>query len=82
MIPAGQTRKIETYPMFLVTIFYSMLAFVWLLLILRFISPGRVEVWEAVLTLSFIPLICLSCYSTEKGCLDTLFRKQETVFVK
>lgn len=66
VIPAGQTRKIEKYPLFLVSIFFSMLAFVWLLVILRFISPGVVEVWEAALTVAFLPVLCISCYATEK----------------
>ena len=43
-----------------------MLAFVWLLVILRFISPGKVEVWEAAITVFFLPVLCLSCYAMEK----------------
>ena len=66
VIPAGQTRKIENYPLFIVSIFFSMLAFVWLLVILRFVTPGKVEVWEAALTVLFLPVLCLSCYITEK----------------
>ena len=66
VIPTGQTRKIEKYPLFLVSVFFSMLAFVWLLIILRFISPGKVEVWEAALTVLFLPVLCVSCYATEK----------------
>ena len=43
------------------------------MVILKFISPGRVEVWEAVLTVFFLPVICVTCYATEKGFLDPLF---------
>ena len=66
VIPTGETRKIENYPLFIVSIFFSMLAFVWLLVILRFVTPGVVEVWEAALTVLFLPVLCLSCYATEK----------------
>ena len=66
VIPTGQTRRIEKYPLFLISIFFSMLAFVWLLVILRFISPGVVEVWEAALTVFFLPVLCVSCYVMEK----------------
>ena len=66
VIPSGETRKIENYPLFIVSILFSMLAFVWLLVILRFVTPGVVEVWEAALTVLFLPVLCLSCYATEK----------------
>ena len=66
VIPTGETRKVEKYPLFLISVFFSMLAFVWLLVILRFVSPGVVEVWEAALTVLFLPVLCVSCYATEK----------------
>ena len=66
VIPAGETRKIEKYPLFLVSVFFSMLAFVWLLIILRLVSPVVVEVWEAAATVFFLPVLCVSCYATEK----------------
>ena len=66
VIPSGETRKVEKYPLFLISILFSMLAFVWLLIILRFISPGVVEVWEAATTVFFLPVLCVSCYATEK----------------
>ena len=36
-------------------------------------SADRVEVWEAGVTLAFIPVIILCSYAAEKGWLDFLF---------
>ena len=41
-IPAGQVRRIENIPVFLVTVFFSLFAYVWLLIILTAITPQKV----------------------------------------
>ncbi len=42
-----------------------MFAYIWLLLVLDYISPGEVEIWEAIVTLVFFPLLVLSAYYTD-----------------
>ena len=42
-IPAGQVRRIENIPVFLITVFFSLFAYVWLLIILTVISPQKVS---------------------------------------
>ena len=73
VIPAGESRRIQTFSVFIVTMFFSLFAYVWLLIILVGSSPYRVEVWEAGATLGFIPVIILFSYAAEKGWLDWLF---------
>ena len=41
-IPAGQVRRIENIPVFIVTVFFSLFAYVWLLIILTAITPQKV----------------------------------------
>ena len=85
VIPAGETRRIQTFSVFIVTMFFSIFAYVWMLIILVVTSPYRVEVWEAGATLGFIPILILSSYMAEKGWLDCLFcqnRKSGKVTVK
>ena len=53
--------------------FFSIFAYVWMLIILVVTSPYRVEVWEAGATLGFIPILILSSFMAEKGWLDCLF---------
>ena len=73
MIPAGETRRIQTFSVFIVTMFFSIFAYVWMLIILVGTSPYRVEVWEAGATLGFIPVLIFSSYCAEKGWLDCIF---------
>ena len=73
VIPTGETRRIQTYPVFIVTMIFSLFSYIWLLIILSISSPNRVEVWEAAVTLAFIPVIILCSYAAEKGWLDLLF---------
>ena len=73
VIPEGETRRIQTFSVFIVTMFFSIFAYIWLLIILVASSPARVEVWEAGATLAFIPVIILVSSVAEKGWLDWLF---------
>nr|AKN21456.1 slc8a-2 [Schmidtea mediterranea] len=62
VIPDNETRKTKHLSVFIVTTIWSLFAYIWLYLILAFISPGVVEVWEAVLTFLFFPLTVISAY--------------------
>ena len=39
-----------------------MFAYIWLLIILVVHSPNKVEVWEAALTLAFIPVVVFASW--------------------
>ena len=65
VIPDGETRKIETFSVFCVTMIFSVFAYVWLLIILVVHSPDRVEVWEAAVTLAFIPVLVFSSWCVQ-----------------
>ena len=43
VIPEGETRKIETFPVFCVTMVFSVFAYIWLLIILVVNSPDKAE---------------------------------------
>ena len=46
VIPPGETRRIQTYPVFIVTMIFSLFSYIWLLIILEIVSPNRVEVFQ------------------------------------
>ncbi|XP_076460202.1 sodium/calcium exchanger 1-like [Babylonia areolata] len=73
-IPKGETRSIKTFKVFIVTAFSSVFAYVWLLIVLVVITPDYVDVWEAVVTFLFFPLLVVIAYITDK---DYCFRKRE-----
>eukprot|EP00927_Polykrikos_kofoidii_P062432 TRINITY_DN57245_c0_g1_i1.p1 TRINITY_DN57245_c0_g1~~TRINITY_DN57245_c0_g1_i1.p1 ORF type:complete len:1089 (+),score=185.15 TRINITY_DN57245_c0_g1_i1:49-3315(+) len=66
-LPANEVRSVLFVDVFAVTSSTSVLAYLWLVLILQVISPDRVEVWEAVLTLAFFPLFVLAAFAADKG---------------
>ena len=59
---------------FLVTTASSIFAYVWLVLILTQFSHDTVDLWEAILTFLFFPLLVITAYLTDKGC----FRRGST----
>ncbi|XP_076058924.1 sodium/calcium exchanger 2-like isoform X3 [Oratosquilla oratoria] len=66
-IPKGESRRINDIKVFSVTAFFSVLAYVWMLIILVASSPNVVEIWEALVTLLFFPLLVLLAWLAEKN---------------
>lgn len=66
VIPEGQVRKIKRVSVFLVTAVWSIFAYLWLYIITSYISPGVIEVWEALMTFAFFPMTVLSAYIADR----------------
>ncbi|XP_072248146.1 sodium/calcium exchanger 2-like [Leuresthes tenuis] len=65
-IPNEDSRKIKHLRVFFITAFWSIFAYIWLYLILSVISPGVVEVWEALVTLLFFPVCVLLAWIADR----------------
>lgn len=59
------------YQVFVVTTIFSIFAYLWLIVVLILISPDVVELWEAVLTFLFFPLLVIVAYIADRN----FFRK-------
>ncbi|XP_068187050.1 sodium/calcium exchanger 2a [Antennarius striatus] len=66
VIPHGESRKIKHLRVFFITAFWSIFAYIWLYLILAVISPGIVEVWEAVVTLVYFPVCVILAWIADR----------------
>ncbi|MBN3283642.1 NAC1 protein, partial [Polyodon spathula] len=66
VVPDGETRKIKHLRVFFVTAAWSIFAYIWLYLILSVISPGIVDLWEAVLTFLFFPLCVVQAWIADR----------------
>ncbi|XP_048837415.1 sodium/calcium exchanger 2-like isoform X1 [Brienomyrus brachyistius] len=66
VIPAGESRKIKHLRVFFITAFWSIFAYIWLYLILAVMSPGIVEVWEALVTLLFFPVCVMLAWIADR----------------
>lgn len=62
VIPDGEVRYQKHLPVFFCTATWSVWAYVWLYLIIAVISPNKVDIWEAVLTLVYFPLTVCTAY--------------------
>lgn len=76
-IPKDEHRSIKEFHVFVITAFSSIFAYIWLLIILIGISPDHVELWEAIVTFCFFPLLVITCYIADKGCFGIFKRKDD-----
>lgn len=44
---------------------FSFFAYIWLFLIIKYISPNEIELWEATVTLLLFPLLMVFAYATD-----------------
>ncbi|XP_043220660.1 sodium/calcium exchanger 2-like isoform X1 [Amphibalanus amphitrite] len=77
VIPDGEVRKIKHLRVFFVTATWSIFAYVWLYLILAVITPGVVDVWEALLTLLFFPATVTTAYIADRRMLFYKYMKKD-----
>ncbi|KAA0702434.1 Sodium/calcium exchanger 2 [Triplophysa tibetana] len=66
VIPDGEVRKIKHLRVFFITAFWSIFAYIWLYMILSVISPGVVEVWEALVTLCYFPVCVILAWIADR----------------
>ena len=53
---------------------FSLMAYFWLLVIGVWITPDIIEVWEAALTLAFIPLLVILSWMAENDFFGIFYR--------
>lgn len=75
-IPSPDTRRVKEIKVFFVTGFTCVFAYIWLAIVLLGPSPNVVEIWEAVLTLLFFPILILVAYLADRNC--CMGKKDET----
>jgi Ca2+/Na+ antiporter len=74
-VPIGEIRKIEKLTVLFVTFLWMIFAYIWLCLVIIVISPGVIELWEAIVTLIFYPLSVINAYLVDKKLHMSLFNR-------
>jgi solute carrier family 8 (sodium/calcium exchanger) len=59
-------KYIEDVGVFITTSFFSVFAYIWMWLCLEIISPGVIEMWEAIFTLVCTGILLLSAYGMDR----------------
>ncbi|XP_040572646.1 sodium/calcium exchanger 2 isoform X3 [Lepeophtheirus salmonis] len=75
-IPSGEIRRVKQIIVFMVTSTFSIFAYVWLLVILKWNTPNVVDLWEAILTFAFFPILVIIAYAADKQWLRYLVCKK------
>ena len=68
-------KKVEQYGVFAITSITSLFAYIWLYLVLKVITPNEVEIWEAVLTFVFFPILLIVSYAADRC--STYYKEKE-----
>ncbi|XP_071116361.1 sodium/calcium exchanger 2-like isoform X2 [Haliotis cracherodii] len=66
-VPTPNVKNIKELGVFVLTSIWSIWAYVWMLLVVAYISPNVVDPWEAWLTLCFFPMFVLMAYCQDSG---------------
>lgn len=66
VIPDDEVRKIKHLRVFFITASCSILAYVWLYLIVAVITPHVVDIWEGVVTFSFFPITVYMAFVADR----------------
>ena len=62
-----EVKGIKMLGVFIATALFSTWAYIWFFLVLVVISPGYVEIWEAIVTLGFMVILIVVAYSCDKS---------------
>lgn len=66
-VPNNSVKRIQEFGVFLLTSAWSMWAYIWMLLVVRYITPGIIDPWEAWVTLAYMPLFVFLAYCQDNG---------------
>lgn len=66
-VPTPDTKHIREFGVFMFTAVSSLWAYIWMLLVVQYISEGEITWWEAWLTLLHMPVFVFLAYCTDNG---------------
>ena len=66
-VPQPNVKYVREFGVFLLTAIWSLLAYIWMLIVVRYTSPGIIAPWEAWLTLGFLPMFVFMSYCQDSG---------------
>ncbi|XP_071953755.1 sodium/calcium exchanger 3-like [Antedon mediterranea] len=78
-IPKGESKRIRTIKVFMVTTSFSIFAYIWLFLVVSVISESKVDLWEAFVTFLCFPILIIIAFVADK---DYCGEKKETTEIE
>lgn len=66
IVSVDEIKKVDIYLVFLITYFFSVLAYIWMLVVLKWWTPEEVTIIESILTLLWMGLMLIFAYAADK----------------
>uniref|UniRef100_A0A7S0SLH6 Calx-beta domain-containing protein n=1 Tax=Mantoniella antarctica TaxID=81844 RepID=A0A7S0SLH6_9CHLO len=66
-VPKGEVRRISNLKVFLMTAFFAMLAYIWVLVVYTIWTPNRVSMIEALITFALFPIFVGLSYAADQN---------------
>ncbi|XP_060062808.1 sodium/calcium exchanger 2-like [Ylistrum balloti] len=66
-VPSPSVKNIREFGVFVLTSIWSLWAYIWMLLVVQYITPGVIDPWEAWVTLGYMPLFVIVAYCQDNG---------------
>jgi len=76
-VPTGEIRRIKAFPVFIITSFFSVFAYIWIVIVLVVSTPDKVDLWEAIVTFLFFPVLVVIAFFADKGHFNKIFCQGE-----
>ena len=70
VVSVDTPKRVKEMQVFGVTAFISLFAYTWLVLMLVVFSPGRIQIWEGVVTFLCFPALLVISYAADKRILN------------
>ena len=66
VMAVDKPKRINSFNVFLTTAFFSVFAYIWMFLVISVISKERLDIWEAVITFMWFPILVILAYIADK----------------
>jgi len=76
-VPTNEIRRIKAFPVFIITSFFSIFAYLWIVIVLVVSSPDKVDLWEAIVTFLLFPILVVIAFFADKGHFNKIFCQGE-----
>lgn len=79
VMAVDKAKRINAFNVFLTTAFFSVFAYIWMFIVIQVSSKGKLEIWEAVMTLLWFPILVILAYIADKNLCSniTLLRRRK-----
>merc|ERR1719150_2906162 len=77
IVGSASFNLLAIFPVFIITSFFSIFAYIWIVIVLVVSTPDVVDLWEAIVTFLFFPVLVVIAFFADKGHFNKIFCQGE-----